>query len=392
MTQNKFEKSSSVTNGPLHGLRVLDLSQMMAGPLCTMLLGDLGADIIKVEPPEGDAIRRTGDTRIGGETEMTLSLNRNKRSIVVDIKTDEGRNIVKQLATLCDIVVENFRPGTTDRLGVGWDVLSALNPRLIYCAMSGFGEDSVNRDRPGLDPIIQAMSGIMQLTGTKESGPLRTGFAVADFVTPVFAVTGILAALHARHASGVGQRVSLSMLDATIFSMLPREGYFFATGKTPARSGNEHYQLVPYNSFDTSDGRQIFVMAHTDKFWNALLKAVNEPTLSQDPRFATNAVRHVHREEVNRRLAAVFSTYSTQDMMERLSEAGALFSLVRTMDEVFDDPEVRRNMVRELDHPAAGRINVLANPVRFSSTPTSIRFPPPLLGEHTTEVLSEFNL
>ncbi|MEO8297291.1 MAG: CoA transferase [Burkholderiales bacterium] len=379
------------SHGPLHGLRVLDLTQMMAGPMCTMLLGDLGADIIKVEPPEGDAIRRTGDTQIGGETDYQLSLNRNKRSIVLDLKTDAGRGAVQQLARQVDIVVENFRPGTADRLGAGFEALRALNPRLIYCAMSGFGADSSNRDRPALDPIIQAMSGIMQLTGTVASGPLRTGFALADFVTPLIATIGIVAAVNARHATGIGQRVDLSMLDATIFAMLPRDGYYFATGRTPERIGNGHYQIVPYGSYRTADQRDIFIMAHSDKFWLALVEALGDPALA-DARLASNAGRLAEREQVDRRVAAAFATRTAADWHQRLNAAGALFSPVRDLDEVFADPEVQAGMVKELDHPSAGRIKVLNNPLRLSDTPTSIRRPPPLLGEHSDEIRRQFDL
>jgi len=377
--------------GPLHGIRVLDLTQMMAGPLCTMLLGDMGAEIIKVEPPEGDNIRRTGDTRIGGETEYTLSLNRNKRSIVLDLKSDAGQKAARHIAAQCDVFVENFRPGTADRLGMGWDDLHAINPRLVYCAMSGFGDAGRDRDRPALDPIIQAMSGIMQLTGSKETGPLRTGFALADFVTPVFALSGILAALYARTQSGLGQRVNISMLDAAVFSMVPREGYYFATGRTPNRLGNGHYQIVPYNTFDTSDDRQIFVMAHTDKFWHALIKALSVPELS-DARFAANAGRRDHRDEVNALIAGAFSRRTAAEWSPLLTASGALFSVVRTLDEVFEDPEVQRSMIRTIDHPAAGPIRLLANPVRLSDTPLDIRYPPPLLGEHTDELKAQFGL
>ena len=378
--------------GPLHGITVIDFTQMMAGPLCTMLLGDLGAEIIKVESPEGDPIRRTGDTRIGGETEYTLSLNRNKRSIALDLKTPEGLRAALKIADQCDIAVENFRPGTADRLGIGWEALHARNPRLIYCAMSGFGNDGAHRDRPALDPIIQAMSGVMQLTGTAESGPLRTGFALGDFITPVFAVTGILAALHVRAVHGIGQRVDLSMLDAAVFSMLPREGFFFATGEQPPRTGNQHYQIVPYNSYTTSDGRQIFIMAHDEKFWAALLAALDDPGLSADARFADNAGRRVHRDELDSRIARVFTTRPSAEWMERLSAAGALFSLVRTMDEVFADPDVVRHMVRSVDHPAAGTVRLLGHPVRYSATPASIRLPAPLLGQHSEELRREFGL
>ena len=376
----------------LQDIKILDFSQMMAGPLCTMLLGDYGADVIKIEPPEGDAIRKTGDTLIGGETEYHMSLNRNKRSMVLDLKSEEGRQVVRKLVLTADIVVENFRPGTAEKLGIGYDELRLLNPRLIYCSLSGFGKDSVNRDRPALDPVIQAMSGMMQLTGTAASGPLRTGFALSDYVTPMFAVSGILAALNARHASGVGQRIDLSMLDATIFSMVPREGYYFATGKTPARIGNEHYQIVPYNTFDTADGRQLFVLAHTDKFWRALVDILGDLALANDPRFVSKDGRTTHRAVLNPWLAGIFKLEPAATWIERLTKAGVLFSLVRTLDEVFSDPEVQRSMVSHVDHPVAGSIRLLSNPVKLSATPASIRRYPPRLGEHTASILEEIGM
>ncbi|MFM0223709.1 CaiB/BaiF CoA transferase family protein [Paraburkholderia dipogonis] len=214
-------------NGVLDGIRVLDLTQMVAGPLCTLLLGDLGADVIKVEPPDGDASRQIGVNRECGESDYFLSLNRNKRSVVLDLKSAQGIETLKALASHSDIVVENFRPGTMEKLGIGYDVLSELNPGLIYCGMSGFGNDGPYRDRPALDPVIQAMSGVMQLTGTPESGPLKAGVLISDFVPPLFGTIGVMAALYARSSSGQGQRVDVSMLDATVFSMIPREGFYF---------------------------------------------------------------------------------------------------------------------------------------------------------------------
>jgi len=368
---------------------VVDFTQMMAGPLCSMLLGDLGADVVKVEPPEGDAIRSMGETFVGGETEYLLSLNRNKRSIVLDLKTDGGREVVRRLVTDADVVVENFRPGTATRLGVDYAALRGLNPALVYCSISGYGQEGASSSRPALDPVIQAMAGLMQLTGTAATGPLRTGFPLADLVTPLFAVVGILAALDARRRTGRGQRVDLSMLDATIFSMIPREGYYFATGRAPARLGNEHYQLVPINAYETRDGRHLMVLAHSEKFWRALVAALGMPELADDPRFKTNADRLRHRTELNALLAARFRQASLAEWTQRLAEAEVLFAPVRSVPEVFDDPEVRRRMVVELEHPAAGRVRVLANPIRFSETPAEVRAPSPRLGEHTRELLSE---
>jgi CoA:oxalate CoA-transferase len=375
--------------GPLEGLRVVDLSQMMAGPLCSMLLGDLGADVVKIEPPEGDALRRTGDTRVAGESEYVLSLNRNKRSLVVDLKRAEGQELVRALVAGADVLLENFRPGTAERLGVGWDVLQALNARLVYCSVTGFPRDTADADRPALDPVIQAMSGIMQLTGTPESGPLKTGFPFADLVTPLFATIGVLAALQARERTGRGQRIDVAMLDATIFGTIGREGYYFATGRTPARLGNEHFQIAPYNVYETADARHVMVIAHTEKFWHALVTGLGDAPLGSDPRFATNAERYRHRDALNGALAARFRQETLDVWTARLAAAGAIFAPVRTFPEVFGDPRIASRMVARVPHAAAGTISVLANPVRYSDTPAEIRRPPPMLGEHTREVLAE---
>jgi CoA:oxalate CoA-transferase len=375
--------------GPLEGVRVVDLSQMMAGPLCSMILGDLGADVVKVEPPEGDAIRRTGETRVAGESEYFLSLNRNKRSIVVDLKQRAGQELVRALAAGADVLLENFRTGTAERLGLGWDALRPLNPRLVYCSVTGFPRDGGDAGRPALDPVIQAMSGIMQLTGTPESGPLKTGFPFADLVTPLFATIGVLGALHARERTGSGQRIDVAMLDATIFSTIPREGYYFATGCTPARLGNEHYQIAPYNVYETADGRHVMVIAHTEKFWRALVTALGDAGLGTDPRFATNAERCRHRNALNAALAGGFRQAPLDVWTERLNAAGVIFAPVLTFPDVFGDPRIASRMVARVQHATAGTVSVLANPLRYSDTPASIRRAPPALGEHTREVLAE---
>ena len=375
--------------GPLDGLRVVDFSQMMAGPLCSMLLGDLGADVVKVEPPEGDAIRRLGETFIGGETDYFLSLNRNKRSVTVDLKTEGGREVVGRLLARADVVLENFRPGTVERLGLDYERVRAANPAVIYCSVSGFGREGADAARPALDPVIQAMSGIMQLTGTAESGPLKTGFPFADFTTPLMATVGVLGALYRRLLTGEGQRIDLAMVDAALFGTIAREGYYFATGRTPERLGNEHYQVVPYNVYTTADGGHLMVIAHSDKFWRALVTAVGDAALGEDPRFQTNGDRLRHREEVNRRLAERFHSAPLDEWSRRLAAAGALFAPVRTFPEVFGDARVRREMLVEIEHATAGRLTLLANPLRYSETPATVRRPPPRLGEHTREVLGE---
>ncbi|MEJ8851218.1 CoA transferase [Variovorax rhizosphaerae] len=376
-------------SGVLAGIRVLDLTQMVAGPLCTLLLGDLGAEVIKVEPPDGDSSRQIGVNRACGESDYFLSLNRNKRSIVLDLKTDSGIETLKALALASDIVVENFRPGTMEKLGIGYDTLSELNPGLIFCSMSGFGQSGPYRDRPALDPVIQAMSGVMQLTGTPDSGPLKTGILISDFVPPLFGTIGVMGALFARASSGKGQRVDVSMLDATVFSMVPREGFYFSTGQTPGRLGNAHYQISPWNTYGTSDGRHIMIVAHTDKFWRALATALGRADLLSDARFLTNATRLENRAALEPEIASAFAKGTLAHWTQVLTDASVLFAPVRDFEEVFSDPVVRDGIVQTVRHPTAGDLPLLRNPIKLSTHSADIRRPPPLLGEHTDEILAE---
>ena len=380
---------ASVLPGVLDGVRVLDLTQMVAGPLCTLLLGDLGADVIKVEPPDGDTARHIGRNRPGGESDYFLSMNRNKRSIVLDLKQPRDLEVLRELARRSDVLVENFRPGTMEKLGIGYEVLKADNPRLIFCSLSGFGSSGPYRDRPALDPVIQAMSGLMQLTGTPESGPLKLGVLLSDFVPPLFGTIAVLGALRARDASGVGQRIEISMLDATVFSMVPREQYFFATGKTPERSGNAHYQMAPWNTYVTADGKHLMVVAHTEKYWRNLATAIGRPELPADVRFIDNRARMQHRGALDAVLAEAFATASLADWTQRLTAADALFAPVRDFEDVFSDPAVREHMVQTVRHPTVGELPLLRAPIRMQDTPTTIRSAPPLLGEHTQEILAE---
>ncbi|MDB5861605.1 MAG: Alpha-methylacyl-CoA racemase [Ramlibacter sp.] len=375
----------------LKDIRVIDLTQLVAGPLCTLLLGDLGADVIKIEPPEGEAGRHVGVTRIGGESDVFLALNRNKRSVVLDMKQPRDVEALRALIVGCDVVVENFRPGTMEKWGLGYEALASDNPGLIYTAISGFGKDAPYGDRPALDPTVQAMSGIMQLTGTAQSGPLKTGFPLGDVVPPLFATIGVLAALHARRDHGRGQRVDVSMLDATIFAMTPREAYFFATGSPPPRLGNGHYQMAPYNTYETADGRLLMLIAHTEKFWRVLLKALGDEALAGDHRFSDNDTRVRHRVALDESIAALVRARPYAHWEAVLSEAGAVFAPVRQVEEAFADPVVADSMVHRMEHPAAGSIRVLRNPMRFSEGGNDIRRAPPLLGADTASVLNEWN-
>ncbi|HEX2888932.1 CoA transferase [Vineibacter terrae] len=377
--------------GALSGVRVLDFTQMMAGPLCPSLLGDLGADVIKIEPPEGDAMRRTGSVRVGGESDLFLSVNRNKRSVVLDLKTPEGQRAARALAAGADVVVENFRPGTAERLGIGYDDIRRENPQVIYCSITGFGRKGPDSGRPALDPVIQALSGLMSLTGDESTGPLLTGMPISDFVAPVFGTVGVLAALYARQRSGHGQRIDLSMLDSSIFTMMPREAHVLATGEELPLLGNRHYQMVPYNAYETRDGRSIMVIAHNDKFWLALLRALDCLDMKDDPRLATGTDRARHRDVVEARFAERFRSEDQATLIARLTQADAIFAPVRGIPEVLADERVRRDMLVRVEHPTAGPVSLLANPLHFSATPATIRSAPPGLGQHTQEVLSRLD-
>ncbi len=374
--------------GALNGVRVLDFTQMMAGPLCPALLGDFGADVIKVEPPAGDAMRHTGEVRLGGESDYFLSVNRNKRSVVLDLKSEQGQRAAQALAATADVVIENFRPGTVGRFGLGYEDVCRENPDVIYCSITGFDPDGPDRDRPALDPVMQALSGLMSLTGDANSGPLCTGMPISDFVTPVIATVGVLAALYNRAATGKGQKIELSMLNASVFATMPRESHYFATGHENELLGNRHFQLVPYNAYETSDGRSIMVIAHNNKFWHALLKGLDLQDLEADPRFATNADRVANRDPLEEMLAARFREHDFDNWIQRLTDADAIFAPVRGLADVFADPYIAKTMVARMTHPKAGDISLLANPIKFSATPASVDLAPPVLGEHTDDVLA----
>jgi formyl-CoA transferase len=380
---------STTDQAALGGLKVLDFTQMMTGPFATMMLGDSGADVLKVEQPDGDPFRRSGETTLDGDGAFFLGVNRNKRSIVLDLKTEEGRAAARALAAEADVLVENFRPGLTERAGLGYEELKAINPRLVYCSISGFGRNGPDRNRPALDMVIQAVSGVMQVTGTETSGPLKTGFPFSDLVTALIATIGILVALQARERTGEGQRVDLSMLDASIFSQVPRDVYFDLTGITPTRMGNQHWDIVPNNTYTTADGRQVMIITINDKFWQILCDAVGEPEWKTDPRYATKAARLANRALVDESLARAFASRDLAHWEAALSDAGAIYGAVRTWPEVFSDPHVVENLIRTLHHPKGGAFKVVNNPLQFSGTPTQIRLAPPVLGEHTDAVMRE---
>ncbi len=370
----------------LAGIKVLDFTQMMTGPMATMLLADFGADVIKIEQPDGDPFRRSGESAIGKDGAFFLAINRNKRGIVLDLKTAQGRETAQSLAAEADVLIENFRPGFTGRVGLGYERLRESNPRLIYCSITGFGQTGPDRHRPALDQTIQAISGLMQVTGTKESGPLKIGFPFSDLVTALMATIGVLTALQARERSGAGQRVDLSMLDASLFSHVPRDVYYAVTGRTPERWGNSHWDLVPNNVYPSSDGHGIMVITINDKFWKILCDAMGDPEFATDPRYATKAARLANRDSLDARLGRLFVRRTRAEWEHVLSTAGAIYGAVRTWPEVFSDPHVVENMLRPMPHPSGTTYNVINNPLRLSGTPPEIRLRPPSLGEHNAQL------
>jgi crotonobetainyl-CoA:carnitine CoA-transferase CaiB-like acyl-CoA transferase len=374
----------------LEKVKVLDLSQIMAGPLSSMILGDLGAEVIKVEPPEGDAARVMGDTFLHGQSDYLLSLNRNKRSMVIDLKMESGREIFYRLARQADVLLENFRPGTVEKLGVDYPTVSRLNPRIIYCSVSGFGQEGPYRDRPAMDPIIQAMGGLMGITGDPRTGPAKVGSPISDFIAPLLATIGILGGLYLRQKTGEGQKVEISMLDGIIFSLIPRQAYFFVKNKSLPLTGNRHYQISPCNAYPTKDGQHVMVIVHTQKHWANFCEALGRMDLPVDSRFRTNADRLKNCAELDGLLTGIFQQKTQREWVDSLAGKGVMIGPVYRMDQLFQDPQVVHNeMVAEIDHPLAGKIKALRTPIRFSASPLSIKRPPPLLGQHTEEILSE---
>lgn len=370
----------------LAGIRVLDFTQMMTGPMATMLLADAGADVVKVEQPTGDPFRKSGETGIAGDGAFFLGVNRNKRGVVLDLKTPEGQATARKMAAEADVFVENFRPGFTDKTGIGYGELVKLNPRLIYCSITGFGQTGPNANRPALDQVMQAYSGLMQVTGTRDSGPLKIGFPFSDLVTALFATIGILTALQSRERTGKGQRVDLSMLDASLFAHVPRDVYFSLTGDTPGRWGNEHWDIVPNNVYRCADGEDMMIITINDKFWKILCDAMGDPDFATDERYATKAARLANRDSLDARLGALFATRPLAEWEAVLRDGGAIYGPVRTWPEVFADPYTKAEMLTELTHPSGKTFEVINNPLRFSQTPTEIRTAPPTLGQHNDQL------
>lgn len=377
---------------PLDGITILDLTVMTAGPVGTMLLGDLGADVIKVEEPQGgDLARGLGTQFVAGESVQFLSQNRNKRSIRLDLKSPRGREVFMRLAASADVVVENFRPGTVDRLGIGYEDVKAVNPSVIYASVSAFGQEGPYAGWPANDPIVQAVAGLMDMTGEAGGRPVRVGAPLPDFGAAAMLAFGITAALLHRERHGEGQRLDTSLLAATLFSTIPRDGEAIRSGRAPERLGSGHPTMVPYRVYPGNDGRFFFAAAFTPKFWSNLCQAIGRPDLAADPRFQDNRARTAHREALDSILEGVFAEQPASVWVAQLSKHDVPCALVQDYHTALtQDPQVRASgAVLEFDHPLAGPMTNLANPVRLHSTPAAVRRPPPVLGQHSEEVLAE---
>lgn len=373
----------------LEGVRVLDFSRVLAGPYCTMMLGDLGADVIKVESPLGDDTRRWGPPYVGGESAYYLCCNRNKRGIVLDLSSDEDRDIARQLALKSDVVVENFRLGTMEKWGLGYDELSAHKPDLVYCQISGYGRTGPDAHLPGYDYVIQGVGGIMSITGEANGPPMKVGVAIVDLTAGMFALSAILAALRVRDLTGQGQRIDMSLLDSHLAWLGNVGSNYLLSGEIPARYGNAHPNIVPYQAFATADG-WVVVAVGNDGQWRRFCEAIERPDLLDDPRFATNAERIAWRDTLCPLLQEVLTARRSAEWLSLFEKADVPAGPVNSVDCALNMPQVEaREMVQEVAHPTLGPLRMVASPLKLESTPPTIRRHPPLLGEHTLEVLAE---
>jgi crotonobetainyl-CoA:carnitine CoA-transferase CaiB-like acyl-CoA transferase len=378
--------------GPLAGLRVCDLSTVLAGPYATMVLADLGADVIKVEPPDGDATRGYGPPWVGADKDRTaayfLSVNRNKRSLRLDLRTDAGRDVLRRLLARSDALVENFRPGGLERLGLDDAALTALNPRLVRLSITGYGPTGPDADKPGYDFIAQAVGGLMSITGfaDDEGGqPTKLGVAITDIVTGLLGAVGLLAALRDGH----GQRIDVSLLESTLAVLINQAQNAFVTGVAPGRRGNAHPNIVPYETFTAADG-EIAVAVGSERQWPRLCAALGLAELADDPRFADNDARVRNRDTLRPLLAARFASATVAEWLSRLDAAQVPAGPVNDVLAALDQPQARARAMNEtVEHPTLGPIRQVGVPFKLSRTPARIRAAPPLLGEHSAEVLAE---
>ena len=373
----------------LEGIKVLDLSRALAGPYCTMMLADMGAEVIKLEMPgKGDDSRSWGPPFVGGESAYFMSINRNKKSITLNMKSEKSTGIIHKLIKQSDILVENFRPGAMERLGLGYERVKKINSEIIYCSISGFGQDGPYRMLPGFDQVLQGMGGLMSITGEPGGPPIKVGVAIADIAGGMFAAYGIVAALYNREQTGKGQVVDISLLDSQVAWLTYRAGAYFASGEVPQPVGSGHPVIVPYQAFKARDV-YINIAVGNDQLWERFCKAVGLEKVMNDPRFATNAKRVENREEIVKIIGDLITAKNGEEWLKILTDAGVPCGPIYTIDKIFADPQVlHRQMLQELNHPTAGKIKVAGIPVKLSDTPGEVKSAPPVLGQHTEEILT----
>lgn len=374
---------------PLENIKVLDLTRVLAGPYATMILGDLGADIIKVEMPGiGDDARHFGPY-MNNESAYFMSLNRNKRSMTLNLKSPTGKALLEEMVKEVDVIVENFRPGTMEKLGLGYEDLIKINPKLIYAASSGYGHTGPYSKRAAYDAVVQAMGGLMSITGKEGGEPTRVGTSVGDITAGLFTTIGVLAALNSRNETGKGQKVDVAMLDCQVAILENAISRYVVTGVVPAPGGNKHPSIVPFEPFETIDG-QIMVAAGNDALWANFCSAIDTVPLCKDERFATNPLRDKNYKELRPLLGEAMKKKTTAQWQEILDKAGVPNGPINTVDKVVADPQVlAREMIMEIDHPIEGKLKVPGIPIKLSETPGDIRRTSPLLGQHTEEILKE---
>ena len=375
---------------PLDGIRVLDLSRILTGPFCSMVLSDLGAEIIKVEMPGKGDDTRHWPPMVDDESSYYMSINRNKKSITLNLKKEDAKKVVYELAEKSDVVLENFRPGVTKRLGVDYETLKKINPKLVYCSISSYGQTGPYSQLPGYDMIVQGMSGLMSITGDPDGPPYRSGIAITDIGAGMWAALSIVSALRQRDQSGEGQYLDVSMLDCAVSWLTSFAGNYFATGVSPNRLGNAHFGIVPYQNFEAKDGKHLLLAVGNDKLFGELCKEMKLEYLMEDERFATAPARSVHRESLVPHLAEGFLTRGRDEWVSALRACGVPSAPINNIGEILADEQIKfRELVEKIEHPTVGEINQLKFPVKFSDTKLDIRSHPPVLGEHNKHVLKE---
>ena len=377
--------------GPLEGIRVIDLSHIVVGPFCSMILGDMGAEVIKIEMPNGgDETRMWGPPFAGGESAYFFSLNRNKKSLTLNLKTEKGKAILRELIAKSDVLIENFRLGTMDKLGFGYDSVNKVNPRMIYCSITGYGKTGPLAHVGGVDIVVAAEAGLIGITGQQNGPPAKVGVAITDVLTGLYTQGAIANALYYREKTGKGQRIDLSLFQSQISALINMASNYLISGAVPQRWGLSHATIVPYQGFKTADEEYIMVSVTSEKMWKNFCRVIGKPELASDPKFDSNEKRVNHRENLVPMLEELFFTRTSDDWINELRAAKIACGRVNSMDRVFDHPQIEPlNIVAEVDHPTAGKIKLVGIPVEYSETPGSIRLPPPLLGQHTDEILSE---